>query len=478
MLEPVKARTRLNARATPDGGGGVVVVVVVWGVPTVALHATGRCCCFAGAAGPGVPSLDSYDGWCDCGLCCFGTGAFLLWWPFWCCGPVGWCSGNPNGPVDNNGTDRAWRSDRRLIVLEEPTPLQAIPLWLFCWYPLLPNVVLSVQDLQRRAPDSHPARVKAAVAWALREKETTITVRSLNGDSWQLTYSLIDKASGLPYGKVQLLRDFVRGLDANRSPLLVEHQSLGVDEHQALIDEHGAHPAVRLCYIEDGQLAAASTGIERPLDGGVDQLVESLNLVELHHLGLSAELVLCMVVADVAADALLFADGCCFPQERLDALLEPGFTGVANPTCQFEVLDDSSAFGVCHRTDSGGYPILDPAMRTQQGNREIQDLRERAMLLFNVDPERGVPFLQQHRFLGQSAEEVAEFFFANQGQLLGKVQIGFFIGGMGDYNARVLHLFVERTARAQTADRGNLVASLRHFIGNFEFPGQPFRTDR
>ena len=409
-----------------------------------------------------------------------GTGAFLLWWPFWCCGPVGRCSGNPIGPIDAD-TGRAWRSDRRLIVLEQPTPLQAIPLWLFCWYPLLPDVVPCTQDLQRRAPNSHPARVKAAVAWALREKETTITVRSLNGDSWQLTYSLVDTASGHPYGKVQLLRDFVRGQSVARS--LVEH-AIEADEHQAQIDEHGAHPAVRLCYREDGQLAAASAGIEHPLDGGVDQLVdiESLNLVELHHLGLSAELVVCMVVAD---DARLFADNrrcvpccsCCFPRERLDALLEPGFTGVANPTCRFEVLDDSQ-FAVCRRTDSGGFPIFDPAMRTERETQEMQDLRERGLLLFNIDPGRGVPFLQQHTFIGRLPEDVANFFFANHGQMLDKAQIGFFIGGMDEYNAQVLHLFVDSTARAQTVDRGDLVASLQHFIGYVEVPSQPFRSDR
>ena len=141
-------------------------------------------------------------------------------------------------------------------------------------------------------------------------------------------------------------------------------------------------------------------------------------------------------------------------------MLEPGFTGVANPTCRFKVLDDSAAFGVCRQTDSGGFPVFDPAMRTVRETQEVQDLRERGMLLFNVDPERGVSFLQQHTFIGRSPEDVANFFFANHGQMLDKAQIGFFIGGMDEYNAQVLHLLVDSTARAQAVDRGDLVASL------------------
>ena len=91
---------------------------------------------------------------------------------------------------------------------------------------------------------------------------------------------------------------------------------------------------------------------------------------------------------------------------------------------------------------------------------------------FKKKPKKGIQFLQKHKMLGESAEEVAKFLKSSQG--LDKSGIGEYLGDGDPFNLDVMYSYVEMCDfTGMKFDEG-----LRHFLSGFRLPGEAQKIDR
>eukprot|EP00088_Acartia_fossae_P071303 TRINITY_DN9760_c0_g1_i7.p1 TRINITY_DN9760_c0_g1~~TRINITY_DN9760_c0_g1_i7.p1 ORF type:complete len:616 (-),score=174.90 TRINITY_DN9760_c0_g1_i7:282-2129(-) len=109
-------------------------------------------------------------------------------------------------------------------------------------------------------------------------------------------------------------------------------------------------------------------------------------------------------------------------------------------------------------------------------SKHKKSLRERKLWngvkQFNLDPERGLKYLQEFGFIKSDAESVAKFLFRQE--RLSKKQIGKYLGSHHDFNREVLKHFVECHEFSQLL----LVQALRQFLWSFRLPGEAMQIDR
>jgi len=91
---------------------------------------------------------------------------------------------------------------------------------------------------------------------------------------------------------------------------------------------------------------------------------------------------------------------------------------------------------------------------------------------FNLQPERGLKYLQENGFLENNPDSVAKFLFRQE--RLSKKQIGKYLGSHLDFNKEVLLHFV----RCHEFTQLLLVQALRQFLWSFRLPGEAMQIDR
>jgi len=91
---------------------------------------------------------------------------------------------------------------------------------------------------------------------------------------------------------------------------------------------------------------------------------------------------------------------------------------------------------------------------------------------FNLQPERGLKYLQENGFIENNPESVAKFLFRQE--RLSKNQIGKYLGSNQDFNKEVLKKFVQCHEFNQLL----LVQALRQFLWSFRLPGEAQQIDR
>ncbi|PWA28387.1 hypothetical protein CCH79_00016404, partial [Gambusia affinis] len=94
--------------------------------------------------------------------------------------------------------------------------------------------------------------------------------------------------------------------------------------------------------------------------------------------------------------------------------------------------------------------------KTSQRNKQIAMGRKK----FNMDPKKGIQFLQENDLLQNTPEDIAQFLYKGEG--LNKTVIGDYLGERDDFNIKVLQAFVELHEFADL----NLVQALRCTVNN------------
>jgi len=109
-------------------------------------------------------------------------------------------------------------------------------------------------------------------------------------------------------------------------------------------------------------------------------------------------------------------------------------------------------------------------------SKHKKSLRERKLWngvkQFNLDPERGLKYLQEFGFIKSDPESVAKFLFRQE--RLSKKQIGKYLGCHLEFNREVLKHFVQCHEFTQLL----LVQALRQFLWSFRLPGEAMQIDR
>jgi len=109
-------------------------------------------------------------------------------------------------------------------------------------------------------------------------------------------------------------------------------------------------------------------------------------------------------------------------------------------------------------------------------SKHKKSLRERKLLngvkQFNLDPEKGLKYLQEFQFIDSTPTSVAKFLFRQE--RLSKKQIGKYLGSHHDFNKEVLQEFVKCHDFPQLL----LVQALRTFLWSFRLPGEAMQIDR
>ena len=74
--------------------------------------------------------------------------------------------------------------------------------------------------------------------------------------------------------------------------------------------------------------------------------------------------------------------------------------------------------------------------------KQQKEIIEQGIDLFNRKPRKGLAFLQEHGYLGKSAQDVARFFHSNE--KLDKTMIGEFLGENENFNKEVMYAYVDQ----------------------------------
>ncbi|XP_074082964.1 cytohesin-4 isoform X1 [Macrotis lagotis] len=91
---------------------------------------------------------------------------------------------------------------------------------------------------------------------------------------------------------------------------------------------------------------------------------------------------------------------------------------------------------------------------------------------FNMDPNKGIQYLTEHKLLSPNIEEIAQFLYKGEG--LNKTAIGDYLGDRNPFNLKILQAFVDLHEFANL----HLVQALRQFLWSFRLPGEAQKIDR
>ncbi|KXN70491.1 hypothetical protein CONCODRAFT_17574 [Conidiobolus coronatus NRRL 28638] len=91
---------------------------------------------------------------------------------------------------------------------------------------------------------------------------------------------------------------------------------------------------------------------------------------------------------------------------------------------------------------------------------------------FNQNPKKGIKFLREQGFVGETSEEVASFLLSKDE--LSKPSIGEFLGDPDQFNINVMHEFVNQI----DFEGLEFVNALRKFLQLFRLPGESQKIDR
>ncbi|NP_001090523.1 cytohesin 2 [Xenopus laevis] len=113
-------------------------------------------------------------------------------------------------------------------------------------------------------------------------------------------------------------------------------------------------------------------------------------------------------------------------------------------------------------------------LEANEGSKTLQRNRKMGMgrKKFNMDPKKGIVYLQENELLRNTPEDIARFLYKGEG--LNKTAIGDYLGERDDFNISVLHSFVDLHEFTDL----NLVQALRQFLWSFRLPGEAQKIDR
>ena len=97
---------------------------------------------------------------------------------------------------------------------------------------------------------------------------------------------------------------------------------------------------------------------------------------------------------------------------------------------------------------------------------------EEGVYLFNQKPKKGIEFLQQHKLIGASAKDVANFLAQTRG--LDKALVGDYLGEREEFNLKVMHSYVD-SIEFTDLEFDN---AIRKFLEGFRLPGEAQKIDR
>ncbi|KAH7646405.1 brefeldin a-inhibited guanine nucleotide-exchange protein 1-like [Dermatophagoides farinae] len=144
-----------------------------------------------------------------------------------------------------------------------------------------------------------------------------------------------------------------------------------------------------------------------------------------------------------------------------------------NPNQQTDLVNEKSNSGCkddLHETSS--FNNLDDNPEKFEEAKNQKNIIDKGIDLFNMNPMKGIKYLQHHNIIDSSPESVAQFFHTND--RLDKSHVGEFMGDFNTFNKEVMYAYVDQM---DFADR-DIVSALRFFLEGFRLPGEAQKIDR
>lgn len=104
--------------------------------------------------------------------------------------------------------------------------------------------------------------------------------------------------------------------------------------------------------------------------------------------------------------------------------------------------------------------------------KQRKEVMEMGIDMFNRKPKKGVVFLQEHKLIGSTVEDVAKWLLSDE--RLDKTNIGDYLGENDDHSKLVMCAYID----AMNFGDMDIVAALRHFLEGFRLPGEAQKIDR
>ncbi|PIC44981.1 hypothetical protein B9Z55_005163 [Caenorhabditis nigoni] len=104
--------------------------------------------------------------------------------------------------------------------------------------------------------------------------------------------------------------------------------------------------------------------------------------------------------------------------------------------------------------------------------KQQKNLLEQGIQLFSAKPKKGLAFLQENGFVGNSAEDVAQFMMKEE--RLDKTQVGDYLGDPDEFNSFVMNAYIDMLDFSSIG----ILPALRLFLEKFRLPGEAQKIDR
>jgi len=110
--------------------------------------------------------------------------------------------------------------------------------------------------------------------------------------------------------------------------------------------------------------------------------------------------------------------------------------------------------------------FLDSLLRQIEFNNQLKNQTEKAIILFNDNPEKGIKFMIKKKLIAKDPYTIAEFLIMTPG--LSKFAIGQFLGKKDTMNKEILIAFCHKI----DFNGLNIDEALRLFLQQFRLPGE------
>lgn len=131
-----------------------------------------------------------------------------------------------------------------------------------------------------------------------------------------------------------------------------------------------------------------------------------------------------------------------------------------------EELHESSSLSNFDKINSSDNPEKFEEVKNQK------NIIDKGIDLFNLNPSKGIKYLQHHSILDASAESVAQFFHSTD--RLDKSLVGEYMGDFNTFNKEVMYAYVDQ----MDFSGKDIVGALRFFLEGFRLPGEAQKIDR
>ncbi|KAF1766359.1 hypothetical protein GCK72_006316 [Caenorhabditis remanei] len=111
-------------------------------------------------------------------------------------------------------------------------------------------------------------------------------------------------------------------------------------------------------------------------------------------------------------------------------------------------------------------------VQTFEALKQQKNLLEQGIQIFAEKPKKGLKFLQDNGFVGESAIDVADFMMKEE--RLDKTQVGDYLGDIDDFNISVMNAYIDILDFSSI----DILAALRLFLEKFRLPGEAQKIDR